>query len=372
MQENKGISKVLTLHYGTGNEKGKVLNVTEELIKEAAPDYGGYEPFKLLREEKVRGKTITMNMLEAAMLKPDFANLLRQDLRFIAFNQMAAMPASYTPFTWDQPSSTEQEEYLRDAGMGVIPRAPSGTPAPEVKTDLEGGTIIKNFLYRMIAKVSGDMIRYDQVGKMRQIGQEMGRSAAMTSEAEVYAYLTTTANYGRADTTGDNDIGANQQTLTWNADSLRTALAIISTGKDPKSGAYMGLSANTVVSGPLMEVPILQLLTTTDLSRANSAATEVIGTGDVNVLGDGRIDTVVLSPWFGNSYGWALADRRANGFTKQTVEPFNVYQETQGITSESWLILDVIKYLVRGTFGIGFIDDRAWFYSDSVTDGTVS
>jgi hypothetical protein len=81
---------------------------------------------------------------------------------------------------------------------------------------------------------------------------------------------------------------------------------------------------------------------------------------------------MIVSPWFGNSYQWALVDSKRMSFVFQQVEPFNIFQEDQNITSEAWLTRDLTRYLAQGYFGLGFVDDRPWFYSDSTTAPTVS
>ena len=362
-------SKNIKLHYSPSGE----LTQTEETINRPGRVAEAYDPFELLRYREIDGRKMRVNMLESSLTTPDAAEILRQDIRFLAFSAFAQMPTSFSGFTWEQSSTNPEESYLRDAGAGVIPQAPSGTPAPKAQLSFEGGANVKNFLHRLIYDFPMDLFRFDKIGMIRQTTSKMGRAASMTLENAVYSYLTTTANYGRADTTGDNDYGANQQTLTWNADNLRTALAIISSAKDRKSGDYLMYSGDTVICGPLMEVPVLMSLTTMALSRVHGATTaEVIGTGAVNVLGNGRINNVVISPWFSNSYAWALCDSNVDGFTLQTVEPFDVFSQPENPSSEDWFKTDSLGYLVKGYFGRGFVDDRAWFYSDSVTDATVS
>jgi len=149
-------------------------------------------------------------------------------------------------------------------------------------------------------------------------------------------------------------------------------MAIIGTSKDRKSGAYLGCKADTIIVGPRMEVPVKQLLLSADLNRARGDdAAEERGMGTMNQY-RGMVNNIIISPWFGASYQWALCDSTKNSFVYQTVEPFNVYQEQANVTSEAWLTMDKVRYLVQGYFGVGFIDDRAWFYSDSTTAPTVS
>lgn len=369
LQKARGATKIIKLDR---NSEGTITEIHEEVMAPKYPQLNT-EMFEMLREVKgANGQTYRLPLKEAVLSNPDAANILRRDIRKVAFDAFNANPRTFEGFTDVMPSNMPEEEYLRDAAIGVIPKANSGDEAPQLHSAFEGGKIIGNDLYRGIVSFKMDWFRFDQLGKIRQLAMELGLSGRMTEEDAVYSYITTTTNYGRNSTTGDNDYGANQQTLTWNADSLRTALAIISTAKDRKSGAYLGYNADTVIIGPLMQVPVIQLLRESQLSRAGvSTAAEVIGTGAVNPLA-GIIGTIIVSPWFDSSYGWAICDSTRNTFKFQQVEAFNVFQQTQIADNESWFRYDKLEYLVKGYFGVGMVDDRAWFYSDSSTDATVS
>lgn len=361
-------SRIIDIAYNT---EGHITNIQKRTVN---PPHilEGYEPFKTLTEARLGNRTIRLPLLEAVLSNPDSANILRQDLRLLAFNAYNNMERTFAAFTTFETSNKPQEEYLRDAALGVMSPAPSGTEAPRAKFGFEGGTTVVNTLYRLIVEILGDWIRFDQISKLRQVAPAMGLSGRMTEEHTVWKYIRDTANYTRNSTTNDNDAGANTQTLTWNADSLRLAKYIIMSAKDRKSGAYLGYNADTVICGPLLEVPVLQLLRSPALVRTHGANTaEAIGTGQDNPF-QGMISRIIVSPWFDDSYAWALCDSRVMSFVFQTVENFNIFQQTPNITSEAWLHYDVIEYLIRGYFGIGFVDDRAWFLSDSTTDATVS
>lgn len=352
------------------DSRGSLVNHKETEIREAAAN-ANYEPFAELREAELKdGQTIKRSLREAVLSQPDAANMFRRDVRYLAFSAYANIPRTFDPFARVESSNREQEEYLRAAGIGVIPKAPSGTPAPHGRSSFEGGVVIKNDLYRMVFDVLGDWVRYDQIGKIRQLADEMGRAARMTEENAVYSYITTTTNYTRNSTTNDNDIGANQASTTFGPTGLDTAMSVIATAKDRKSGAYLGYHADTLICGPLLETGAKQLLLSNNLMRAtNTSATEERGGGTFNPY-NGLISKIVISPWFGASYGWALCDSRVMSLVYQEVEPFNVYQQTAIPDNNAWLNLDVIEYLVRGTFGVGFVDDRAWYLSTSTTTYT--
>lgn len=364
------------------NTEGQVVDVKEVQVnpESASVDMreSGYNPVQRLRETVDRnGRTVNMSLREAFMTNPDAANMLRSDIRFLAFERYAAMQRTFEPFTWMQNSNKPEEEYLRDSTFGVLPKVPSGTVAPELVADFEGGVKIANHRYGGIASVTGDMIRFDQIGKIRQIASGLGRAGRMTEEHAVYSYLTTTGNYVRNSTTKDNDIGANQQSLTWGGVNLETAMSIISTAKDRKSGAYLGFKANTVICGPRLEIPVKQLLMSSDLGRVggniNSNTNEQRGGGTENQY-RGLVSNIIVTPWVTlvNDYNWILCDSTVDGFTFQTVEPFNVYQEDANVTSEAWLTRDMVRYLVQGYFGLGFTDDRAWFLSTATSAAVIS
>ncbi len=368
MAQPSGKTKIINLQR---DSDGQITEITEKSIVHNAAqiDYPFLQEMVMIKGAD--GRAYRIPLYEALVL-PDAGNIFRTDVRKVAFDAFNANQRSFGGFTSFMDSNMPQEEYLRDAAIGVIPKAPSGTPAPDLISDFEGGTIIVNDLYRGKVKILREWIRFDKINKIAQISAEMGLSGRMTEENAVYSFITSTGKYNRGSATGDNDVGANQRTLTWNADSLRDALATIATSKDRKSGAYLGYNADTIIIGPRLQVPVMQLLRTVQLSRTHGATTaEAIGTGAVNVLA-GALSTIIVSPWFDSSFGWAICDSTRNTFKFQTVEGFTVQQQTPNLTSESILTFDVLEYLVLGYFGVGFVDDRAWFYSDSTTDATVS
>jgi hypothetical protein len=363
-----GTTKILNLSY---NSEGHITDIRERELKPSLA-LNGYEPFETLREAEIGGRKIRLGLKEAMLTNPDAANILRSDIRLLAFTALNSMPRSFEGFTDFVSSTAPEETYLRDAAIGVIPPAPSGTPAPRSKTGFEGSTNVENQLYRYIVEILGDWIRFDQIGKVRQVSAEMGLSARMTEEWTVYNHITTTTNFTRNSTTGDNDIGANTAATTFDADGLRLAMDTIATSKDRISRAYLGYNADTLICGPRLQIPVLQLLRSTQLQRTHGSDTaEVIGTGTNNPF-VGMISKIVVTPWFGASFQWAICDSQRGTFKFQTVEPFNVFQQTPNVTSESWLHLDTVEYLVKGYFGVGLVDDRAWYYSSSTTDATVA
>lgn len=282
------------------------------------------------------------------------------------------MPKIWPMVAQQEQSDRPQEEYLRDATIGVIPRVPSGQPVPFIQSAFEGATTVKNHLYRVGVKVNGDDILFDRLGKIRQIAQELGRAAAVTEDYEFFVDITTTANYTRNSTTNDNDVGANQAATTFNALGLDTALTTISTSRDRKSSQPLGYNADTFITTPKMEFPVKQFLMSPNLARTHGNTTaEVRGMGTENTY-NGVFNRIIVSPWFGASYQWAIYDSSVFSYVWQTVQPWQILQEGMTENSEAWLMLNAIRYVIMGYFGHGFIDDRAWYYSSSTTAPTVS
>lgn len=353
---------------------GEVLKATESKIERSTEQQQltealqQHRPFADLLE--VEGRTVPMSLREAFLTNPDAGNILRNELRFLAFSRFAEMPRSFDLFTTFADSNKPEEDYLRDAGIGVLPKVKSGDPAPELLSGFEGGVTIQNFRYAGLASILGDWLRFDQIGKIRQAGNLLGRSARMTEEDAVYSLITTAGNFTRNSTTGDNDIGANTAATTFAPVGLDTALTTISTSKDRKSGHYLGYKADTFICGPRLEMAAKQFFMSNELIRTHGNTTiETRGMGTKNPYA-GLISNMVVSPWFGASYQWALVDSTVQSLTFQTVEPFRVEQETMVPTSEAYLTRDVIRYLVQGFFGVGIVDDRAWYYSSSTTAPT--
>lgn len=370
--------KTTIIHLERNAQTGQVEREREVTIDHGLPadvDMRGYEPFRKLSERTVGDRRMRISLKEAFLTDPDANNILRSDIRYIAFSTYQQMARSFDGFTTFETSTKPEESWLKDSTIGVLPKVPSGTPAPSIAGAFLDSVNIVNDRYAAIVDVLGDWVRFDQIGKIRQVSAEMGRAARMTEEYAVYAHITTAGNYTRNSTTNDNDIGANTAATTLNGAGLELALATVATSKDRKSGAYLGFNADTFITGPRNQWYARKLLTDPELLRAsanNAAEEQGIGTRNPYI---GTINKIIVSPWFATGttgYQWAVVDSRARSFVYQTVEPFNVFQEDAGMTSEAWLVKDVVRYLVQGYFGLGLIDDRAWYYSSSTTAPTVS
>ena len=361
----------------TRNAEGQVVDMKEVKIDDN-PQLDlerGYSPFRKLTEAKLaNGRTVQVKLAEAMLNQPDAAEILRTGIRFLAFAKYQKMQRTFDGIVSYENSSKPKEEYLRDAAIGRLPVAPSGTEAPELVTSFEGGVEIINNLYRGIVSILGDWIKFDQIGKISQTADILGRALRMTEEFAVYSALTTTGNYTRNSTTGDNDVGANTAATTFNGAGLEQALATVATARDRKSGNPLGYAADTIVIGPRMEVPVKQLLMSADLNRTGSGSNEVRGMGTQNMY-RGLVNKIIVSPWFptgANGYQWLVFDSTVPWMKFQEVEAANVFQETPDMSAEAWLKYDKIRFLARTYFGTGIVDDRAAYYSSSTTAPTVT
>lgn len=334
-----------------------------------------YDPLKDLREALLRTQVEKglRNLQEAYVLTPDANSLLRDGLRFIAFQGYNEIPATFTPFVTRFSSTRPHEEYLRDGTVGLIPQTKSGTETPRIMSQFDGGVKIENQRYAAILEVTGDDLRFDRLGIIAtQTAPELGRAMRMTEEQVVYNALTTTANFTRSNTTRDNDVGANTQNLTFNAANLETAYTVISTSKDRSTGAYLGMAPDTLVVGPRLMFAAQQLLLGSDMLRTHgNTSAEVRGTSTYNPY-RGMITRIVVSPWLSDSFNWALIDSRRMGIVFQEVEPMTVSQSSQDQSDERFFTRDIIRFRVTGYFGVGIADDRPLFYSNSTTAPTVS
>lgn len=362
-------TKVLDVQRGINDQ---VTGFSEKIIDtQPDPVLENYDPLAKLLERD--GSRYRMSLMEALVQKPDAANLLRDGFRFISFQTMRGIPRTWDLIARREDSMKPEEEYLLDAAMGVIPKKPSGEPVDFVNSALKGGVKIVNDLYRMGVMITGDDILFDRTGKVRQIAFELGRSAVATEESTFYADITTTGNYTRNSTTNDNDVGANYGTTTFNALGVDTALTTISTSKDSKSGMYLGYKADTMLIPPKMEMPVMQFMLSPLVSRqATAASAEVRGMGTSNPYLRAGISRIIVSPWMGTSYQWAFCDSTAYSYVWQVVQGWNILQEGQSEMSEAWLINNALRYVIMGYFGHGFVDDRAWYFSNSTTAPTVS
>ena len=311
------------------------------------------------------------DLYEALLNNPDAANALRNALRYIAFESYANTRSWYELVTKPMPSNNQSEYYWRGSAFGTLNKVPSGHTAPTIQKQSEGGTQIINERWANIVEVTGDDIMFDRVGIYNTIAEEIGQAARMTIDATVFAQITDTSNYTRSQTNGDNDVGANQQDLTWSLDNFNTAYNVVRTMRDRKSRTPSMCMPDTLVCTPLTEMFIRQSLMSPSLSRVGANANEIIGQGTNNPY-YGMIRNIVVCPFMGLEYQWGIFDSAKNKLYYQEVYPYNVYGEPQAAASTAWFEREVIRYMTKLYFGVGFVDDRQWFYSPSTTKPTVA
>jgi len=309
------------------------------------------------------------HLMEAAtggLSTANFPDLLRLGIQYDLFSSYTEKPMSYTTFCRTMPSNDIQEEYGDDEGVGLPPVVAEGQDYPTVSPTIGGGKIIKNFKRGFILEVTEEIQKFDKIGKVRDMAVNLGRAHRMGRDQSAFNVLTTTANYNVLN--NNDQAGNNYQTLTFSPTALNTALALMATQKDKKSGQYLGVQPNVLICGPLMERFVRMAIQSTALVRVGNGkdlASDVYGQGQNNPF-FGVVNTIVVDPMFGASYQWALVDSsRAIYF--QEVEGLTVLNEGMAATSESYLTRDVMRYRTRDWYGVGMRDDRFAFYSDSTT-----
>lgn len=372
------------------------MTTLEKVYRVLSAEHGKYEEVRPEQPERIsealapyprdaRGRITVdeenMVMQESNPAGPltttNFPDLLRAGLQFDAWTTYAETPVTYPLYAHMMDSNKPQEEYLFDVPFGTLPVVEEGAPYPEVAAAIGEGKTIKNRKYGMIVSVTEEMQKFDQIGKVRELGELMGRSARRGEEQKVMDALTTLANYTRTSTAGDNDEatgnGANQQNLTFSAANLIIAFNLLRTMKEPQTGVYYNVRPNTLMVTPKLWWAAQQLLRSPESMRVGGSTTEVYGTGTINTFFD-AVDTIIVSPEFGASntaFAWSLFERR-RGLMFQRVEPVQVLIEGKNPSTKGYFERDVLRYRVRNWFGVGLIRDQYHFYSPSNTAPAVS
>jgi Mu-like prophage major head subunit gpT len=307
-----------------------------------------------------------MTLREAANTS-EFPALLRDGLKAILFDTYTATPAVYPDIIFrTDPSSKPAEDYLEGNQFGTLPLVAEGNPYPEVKMDLDRTVRIVNNKRGMIFAITEEMVKFDRVGMIKQMPENLGQAARFTLDSDLFSILTTAGNYAR--TSADNDIGNNTGATTFSAAGLNTALATIRTMKDRKSGQYLNIMPDTLVVTPALEMAAKQLLLAPALQIPGDGVTtaKVYGTGaGVNPF-RGLIGTIIVTPYMGSSYQWLLFQKR--GFAlMQEVEPLQLLLEEgpRSVVNEGYFIYDRIRYRVRLWYGFGVLNDRMAYYSSA-------
>lgn len=299
----------------------------------------------------------------------NFPDMLRMGVQFDVFTGFNAMQTTYEQIVKTVPSRKQQEEYQDDEGIGLAPVVLEGQEYPEVSPTLGGGKIIPNYKRGFLIHVTEESQRFDNIGWVRALAEKSGRALRLTREQAVMNILTDTNKYN---VKNNNDQAANNtQNLTFSPVNFNTALALMMTQKDVRSGQYLGVVPNLLVVCPLLERFAKMLLLSADLARVGGSATNDVYGGGTNNPFFGTINRIIVSPLFGASYQWALLDTsRAIYF--QEVEGPSVQIEGANMASESWLRRDTIRYKARDWWGTDMRDDRYAFYSSSTSAPTAA
>lgn len=316
-------------------------------------------------------EAVSLTEAGAELSTYNFPDALRMGLQVDLFTSYNEVPTTYQAWARVVNSNKQQEEYLFDSAIGLPPIVGEGQPYPEVSTDFDSGLIIRNHKRGMTIAVTEEMQRFDQVGKVRELPELLGRSMRRGEEQSAMDVLTTSTNYTRNSTTGDNDQGANTLTTTFDADGLIIAFNTLRTMKDRRTGLYLGVNPDTLVVTPKLWWAAKQLIGSNMAVRQGGNTTnEVYGTGENNSFFN-VVRNIIVSPEFGSSFGWALLEAR-RAVTFQRVEGLTMLTEGMTATAEGYFNRDVIRYRVRNWYGVGMRDDRFAFLSTSSTAPTVA
>jgi len=165
--------------------------------------------------------------------------------------------------------------------------------------------------------------------------------------------------------------GPNTQSLAFSGANFNTAYNVVRTMRDRTSGAPGTYVPDTLICSPLVEFAIRQQLRSTTLAPQQGNANPLYGQGTSSQFAS-VINRIIVSPFFGDSYEWAIFDSSRVSVVYQELEPMNVIQQTMMPNNDAWFSFDSIKYRVTMYFGIGFVDDRPWFYSPTSDAPTVA
>lgn len=344
--------------------------IRETIVPEVPDEADGSEQRQSLFEARRGARRV--DLYEASTLG-EFPTLLRDGIRSIAFDSYAGIRTTWQQWVMFQQSDKQSEDWAEENAIGELPIVPENGPYPEFKLDLDRTVNIRNYKRGGIIAVTEEMIRFNRTNLIKRQAAQLGRSSANTREQACYSVLNTAGNYTRADTTGDNDVGANTAATQFSATGLLLALNVLRTMKDRKSGVYFGVSPDTLIVTPLLEMAAKQLVLSPNIANAVAAAAgaTVYGTGTVNSF-QGIVKTIIVAPRLGLSYQWALMEAK-QAVVLQEVEGLQILQESAGrVEHEGYLRYDNVRYRGRDWFGAGMLNDRFAYYSSSTSAPTVA
>lgn len=313
-----------------------------------------------------------VNALKEAIARdPQMRNFLRDSLKYHAFYGANNFPAKADYFVRRDTSMRPEEYYLNDGTYGVLPRVPAGGENPEVTTTERDRVRIDNHRYAMVQRITEEDMMFDRLGQVARKFQELGTAAMRTIEDEVFKVLTNTSNYTMTEADNDGE-GSNHSALALNAENFIKAYVTLSTVKDSTGpGVHAYLTPDTFWCTPKVAFAAQQLFLSDSVARVGGASTnEVYGTGGKNVFG--IISQIIVSPLAGTDYQWGLFDSTNKRLELQMVKPINVEYESPSMTSESYIRFNSIRTLVSTYFGVGFSDNRPYYYSNATTAPSVS
>ena len=336
--------------------------VKETEIEEVTENSASHVEGKSLFEGK-RGQRMTLQ--EASTLN-EFPVLLRDGIRSITFDSYANVQTTWQQWVMATTSDKQSEDWAEENSLGELPVVNESTPYPVYKLSIDRTVNIRNYKRGGVIEVTEEMIRFNRLNILKRHAERLGRSAANTREQASYSVINTAGNYVRNSTTGDNDVGANTASTNFSASGLNTALNTLRTMKDRISGAYLGVSPNMLIVGPLLEMAAKQLLLAPNIQIPGDGVTtaKVYGTGTVNPF-RGLVGQIIVSPRFATGYQWCLMEAK-QGVVLQEVDGLQILQEAPGrIDQEAYFMWDVLRYRVRDWYGLGMLNDRFCFYSSN-------
>lgn len=305
------------------------------------------------------------NLMEASTTG-EFPTLLRDGLKAIVYESYAGTGTTWQQWAGFTPSDKQSEDWIESNALGELPVVHENAAYPEAKRDLDRTVNIRNDKRGMILSVTEELIRFNKVPQIRFDAAEAGRVAANTREQSCFSVLTTAGNYVRTTAAGDNDVGNNTAATTFSAAGLVTALGVLRTMKDRKSGVFFGVNPDTLIVTPRLEFAAKQLLMSPAIQIPGDGVTtaKVYGTGTVNPF-RGLVNQIIVSPRLGTTFQWVLMEAR-RAVLLQEVDGLQVLQESANqVQFEGYFRYDTIRYRIRDWFGVGMLNDRFAYYSSA-------
>src|SRR3990167_4966982 len=107
--------------------------------------------------ESKHGRTLTLREVAENNLSI-FPSLLRDGLRGIVYESYAGTPTTWGQWTQVVSSDKQQEDWLEESGIGLIPQVAEGSPYPSIMRDLDRTVQITNAKVGAKISVTEEMI----------------------------------------------------------------------------------------------------------------------------------------------------------------------------------------------------------------------